>query len=79
MGMREEFESAGNWLFRRRGYLPLLLFPLVLYAAWHSPDRTIPGASWNAPVTRRRENATVESYSLSSVSTSTFVTRASST
>jgi len=48
MGMREEFESAGNWLFRRRGYLPLLLFPLVLYAAWHSPDRPIPGASWNA-------------------------------
>ena len=48
MGMREEFESAGNWLFRRRGYLPLLLFPLVLYAAWHSPDRTTPGASWNA-------------------------------
>ena len=23
MGMREEFESVGNWLFRRRGYLPL--------------------------------------------------------
>ena len=48
MGMREEFESAGNWLFRRRGYLPLLLFPLVLYATWHSPDRTTPGARWNA-------------------------------
>jgi protein-S-isoprenylcysteine O-methyltransferase Ste14 len=33
MGMREEFEAAGNWLFRRRGSLPLLLFPLLLFAA----------------------------------------------
>ncbi len=33
MGMREEFEASGNWLFRRRGYLPLLLFPLLLVAA----------------------------------------------
>lgn len=33
MGLREEFERTGNWLFRRRGYLPLLLFPLLLAAA----------------------------------------------
>ena len=33
MGLREEFEATGNWLFRRRGYLPLLLFPLLLLAA----------------------------------------------
>ena len=33
MGLREEFEATGNWLFRRRGYLPLLLFPLLLIAA----------------------------------------------
>jgi protein-S-isoprenylcysteine O-methyltransferase Ste14 len=33
MGLREEFETTGNWLFRRRGYLPLLLFPLLLVAA----------------------------------------------
>jgi protein-S-isoprenylcysteine O-methyltransferase Ste14 len=33
MGLREEFEATGNWLFRRRGYLPLLLFPLLLVAA----------------------------------------------
>ena len=32
MGLREEFEATGNWLFRRRGYLPLLLFPLLLVA-----------------------------------------------
>jgi protein-S-isoprenylcysteine O-methyltransferase Ste14 len=33
MGLREEFEATGNWLFQRRGYLPLLLFPLLLVAA----------------------------------------------
>jgi len=33
MGLREEFEATGNWLFRRRGYLPLMLFPLLLVAA----------------------------------------------
>jgi protein-S-isoprenylcysteine O-methyltransferase Ste14 len=32
MGLREEFEATGNWLFRRRGYLPLLLFPILLVA-----------------------------------------------
>lgn len=36
MGLREEFEATGNWLFRRRGYLPLLLFPLLLLAAGES-------------------------------------------
>jgi protein-S-isoprenylcysteine O-methyltransferase Ste14 len=38
MGLREEFEATGNWLFRRRGYLPLLLFPLLLIAARGSTD-----------------------------------------
>jgi protein-S-isoprenylcysteine O-methyltransferase Ste14 len=33
MGMREEFEASGTWLFRRRGYLPLLLFPMLLMGA----------------------------------------------
>jgi protein-S-isoprenylcysteine O-methyltransferase Ste14 len=36
MGLREEFEATGRWLFRRRGYLPLLLFPLLLVAAGES-------------------------------------------
>jgi protein-S-isoprenylcysteine O-methyltransferase Ste14 len=36
MGLREEFEETGTWLFRRRGYLPLLLFPLLLLAAGQS-------------------------------------------
>jgi protein-S-isoprenylcysteine O-methyltransferase Ste14 len=43
MGLREEFEATGTWLFRRRGYLPLLLFPLLLVAvrgsAYSAGDR----------------------------------------
>jgi protein-S-isoprenylcysteine O-methyltransferase Ste14 len=33
MALKEEFENTGNWLFRRRSYLPLILFvfaPLVI-------------------------------------------------
>jgi protein-S-isoprenylcysteine O-methyltransferase Ste14 len=36
VGLREEFEATGSWLFRRRGYLPLLLFPVLLVAARRS-------------------------------------------
>jgi protein-S-isoprenylcysteine O-methyltransferase Ste14 len=36
VGLREEFEATGRWLFRRRGYLPVLLFPLLLLAAGQS-------------------------------------------
>lgn len=32
MSLREEFESTGNWLFRRRSYLPFLLFLLLIPA-----------------------------------------------
>jgi protein-S-isoprenylcysteine O-methyltransferase Ste14 len=51
MGMREEFEAAGNWLFRRRGYLPLLLFPMLLVAAGSAgaaAGGTGAGAAWTA-------------------------------
>jgi protein-S-isoprenylcysteine O-methyltransferase Ste14 len=48
MGMREEFEAAGNWLFRRRGYLPLLLFPMLLVAAAGATGRPAPGPLWGA-------------------------------
>ena len=31
MALREEFEHSGNWLFRRRGYLPIvMLIPIVV-------------------------------------------------
>ncbi|MGH7567865.1 MAG: hypothetical protein ACREL9_02680 [Gemmatimonadales bacterium] len=32
MSLREDFEGAGTWLFRRRGFLPLLLVPVVVAA-----------------------------------------------
>jgi len=32
MTLREHFEASGNWLFRHRGVLPVLLLPLFLIA-----------------------------------------------
>lgn len=32
MALREDFEQAGNWLFHRRSFLPLLLLPLFYTA-----------------------------------------------
>ena len=32
MRISDEFEKEGNWLFKRRGILPLLILPLVLIA-----------------------------------------------
>jgi protein-S-isoprenylcysteine O-methyltransferase Ste14 len=32
MALREEFESSGNWLFRWRSYLPLILITITLLA-----------------------------------------------
>lgn len=42
MALREHFEQAGNWLFRRRSFLPLLLLPLFLIAL---REFTYPGGS----------------------------------
>jgi protein-S-isoprenylcysteine O-methyltransferase Ste14 len=33
MPLKEEMESQGNWLFRRRSHLPLLVLPLAVWAA----------------------------------------------
>jgi hypothetical protein len=30
MALKEEFERVGNWLFRWRSYLPLLLAGIIL-------------------------------------------------
>lgn len=32
MALREELHSQGNWLFRWRSYLPLLIFPILIIA-----------------------------------------------
>ncbi|MGH7646196.1 MAG: methyltransferase family protein [Gemmatimonadales bacterium] len=32
MALREDFEAAGNWLFRHRGFVPLVLLPALLAA-----------------------------------------------
>lgn len=34
MALRETNEAQGNWLFRHRGTLPLLILPLLLLAVW---------------------------------------------
>lgn len=35
MALREQFEQSGRWLFRWRGYLPLLILALVLWQLRH--------------------------------------------
>lgn len=35
MALREEFESTGNWLFKRRGYLPVVFIAVVFYTMRH--------------------------------------------
>ncbi len=37
MSIREEFEIVGNWLFRWRSYLPLLLLVLVIATLLSAP------------------------------------------
>ncbi|HCE43782.1 MAG TPA: hypothetical protein DET40_09560 [Lentisphaeria bacterium] len=32
MAIREEYERSGGWLFRWRGFLPLLIIPIVFFA-----------------------------------------------
>lgn len=32
MGLREELEDTGNWLFQWRSYLPLIFLPLIFWA-----------------------------------------------
>lgn len=43
MALREEFERSGNWLFRWRSYLPVLLYGLVFAAL---SGATYPQGSW---------------------------------
>lgn len=42
MALREEFESSGNWLFRWRSYLPLIILGIVLLSLG---EYNIPGGN----------------------------------
>ncbi|QMU29915.1 methyltransferase family protein [Adhaeribacter radiodurans] len=51
MPLREEFESSGNWLFRRRGWLPMLLYPFAISLLYFYPEKTyscVTSTSWGA-------------------------------
>jgi len=41
MALREELERQGNWLFRWRSYLPLLIVPLFFVALYSSVRGTL--------------------------------------
>jgi protein-S-isoprenylcysteine O-methyltransferase Ste14 len=40
MPLREEFETSGNWLFIRRSWLPVLLYPFAIAILYFYPDTT---------------------------------------
>lgn len=40
MPLREEFETSGNWLFKRRSWLPLVLYPFALAILYCYPAAT---------------------------------------
>ena len=40
MPLREEFEKNGNWLFKRRSWLPLVLYPFAVAIIYFYPDTT---------------------------------------
>ena len=49
MALREEFEAAGNWLFRRRSYLPVLLLPILfadIAGVRYPAAGQAPGPAW---------------------------------
>ena len=48
MALREEFRKSGEWLFRWRSYLPLLLIVLFLLACagFRHPHGSLPGGGW---------------------------------
>lgn len=38
MGLREDFERTGNWLFKKRSFIPLALLPIIVLAMFFSTD-----------------------------------------
>ncbi|HSI89908.1 MAG TPA: isoprenylcysteine carboxylmethyltransferase family protein, partial [Adhaeribacter sp.] len=45
MPLKEEFEATGNWLFRRRSWLPLILYIFALVVMLFYPEITHPRIS----------------------------------
>lgn len=41
MGLREELEKSGNWLFQRRSYLPLIFLPLIFWSLYQILGRPL--------------------------------------
>ena len=45
MPLNQELETTGNWLFRYRSYLPIILFPILIYFLYDTsqskPNTTI--------------------------------------
>ncbi|MDA3844859.1 MAG: isoprenylcysteine carboxylmethyltransferase family protein [Candidatus Kapabacteria bacterium] len=41
MAMIEEFERSGNWLFKRRSFLPIVIFVMLPLAVWFDPGSLI--------------------------------------
>lgn len=51
MPLREDFEITGNWLFKRRGWLPMLLFPFAIAILYFYHDKTfyfVTNTAWGA-------------------------------
>ena len=42
MPLREELEASGNWLFIRRSWLPVLLYPFAIAVLYFYQDATYP-------------------------------------
>ncbi|HEX8504504.1 MAG TPA: isoprenylcysteine carboxylmethyltransferase family protein [Hymenobacter sp.] len=40
MPLREQLEREGNWLFQKRSWLPVLLYPFAFAIIYFHPDRT---------------------------------------
>lgn len=39
MPLKEEFREQGNWMFRWRSFLPLIIVPIIIYGLWDSLKR----------------------------------------
>lgn len=52
MALREELERQGDWLFRWRGHLPLMLLAILVPALWAAPSARFPLGETGAMIYR---------------------------